>query len=254
MKREELEILAGRLPLMHAHDSLFLLRNVVSTPRLLYTLRTSPCTGSSELVRYDDLLRSTLSVTLNVDLTDVGWQQASLPVRWGGLGVRSAVSLASSAYLASAAGTLDLVIRLLPSRLHQTIDSSADVALQSWQSAVDPNARPPTIYRARRQRAWDEMCCCWTASTLLDTAADDFTKARLRASQYATSGAWLEALPISSVGLRLDDEVVRVAVGLRLGLNLCEPHVCLCGTQVDARGIHGLACRRSAGRHPVTAY
>ena len=60
--------------------------------------------------------------------------------------------------------------------------------------------------------------------------------ARLRASLTATSGAWLQALPISSVGLRMDDDVIRVAVGLRLGTNLCEPHTCTCGVPVDARG------------------
>ena len=57
-------------------------------------------------------------------------------------------------------------------------------------------------------------------------------------------------MPISSVGLRMDDDVIRVAVGLRLGANLCEPHMCTCGVPVDARGTHGLACKRSAGRHP----
>ncbi len=39
-----------------------------------------------------------------------------------------------------------------------------------------------------------------------------------------------------------------MAVGLRLGANLCDPHVCPCGTPVDCRGSHGLSCRRSAGR------
>jgi hypothetical protein len=48
----------------------------------------------------------------------------------------------------------------------------------------------------------------------------------------------------------MDDDVIRVAVGLRLGSNLCEPHTCSCGVLVDARGTHGLACKRSAGRHP----
>ena len=46
----------------------------------------------------------------------------------------------------------------------------------------------------------------------------------------------------------MDDEAIRVAVGLRLGLNICEPHTCPCGANVDARGLHGLACKRSAGR------
>src|SRR5206468_3480622 len=49
-------------------------------------------------------------------------------------------------------------------------------------------------------------------------------------------------------GLRLDDETLRVAVGLRLGLNLCQPHPCPCGKLVDSRGTHGLACKLSSGR------
>ena len=35
------------------------------------------------------------------------------------------------------------------------------------------------------------------------------------------SGDWLFALPIASCGLKLDDEAISVAVGLRLGLDLC---------------------------------
>jgi len=48
----------------------------------------------------------------------------------------------------------------------------------------------------------------------------------------------------------MDDETVRVAVGLRLGTALRTPHQCPCGSQVDARGSHGLSCHRSAGRQP----
>ena len=59
---------------------------------------------------------------------------------------------------------------------------------------------------------------------------------------------WLHALPLSTCGLRLDNEAVRVAVGVRLGTSLCEPHQCPCGKQVDARGTYGLSCKRGAGR------
>ena len=55
-------------------------------------------------------------------------------------------------------------------------------------------------------------------------------------------------LPISSCDLRLSDEAVRVAVGLRLGSPLCIPQQCPCGTQVDSMGTHGLSCKRSAAR------
>jgi len=62
------------------------------------------------------------------------------------------------------------------------------------------------------------------------------------------SGDWLFALPIASCGLKLDDEAVRVAVGLRLGFDLCEPHQCQCGSVVDARGLHSFVCKRAPGR------
>jgi len=43
--------------------------------------------------------------------------------------------------------------------------------------------------------------------------------------------------------IRLDDRAIHIAVGLRLGANICEPHQCPCGASVDARGLHGLSCR-----------
>ena len=64
----------------------------------------------------------------------------------------------------------------------------------------------------------------------------------------AHSSDWLFALPIFSCGLRKCDETIRVAVGLRLGLNLCEAHTCSCAALVSARGIHGLSCKGGAGR------
>src|SRR6218665_112606 len=39
------------------------------------------------------------------------------------------------------------------------------------------------------------------------------------------AGDLLNALPITACGLRLDDEDVRIAVGLRLGAAICEPHI-----------------------------
>ena len=64
------------------------------------------------------------------------------------------------------------------------------------------------------------------------------------------SGAWLQALPISSLGLRLDDTYPRIAVGLRLRTAICAAHQCHhCGVEVSGRGFHGLSCRHCEGRH-----
>jgi len=58
----------------------------------------------------------------------------------------------------------------------------------------------------------------------------------------------IHAPPITAVGLRLSDEAIRVAVAHRIVCKTCEPHTCACGKAVDARGLHGLSCRRSAPR------
>ena len=79
--------------------------------------------------------------------------------------------------------------------------------------------------------------------------ANPVNRARLLASLALGSGAWLQAIPSSNLGLRLGNNELRVAVGLRLRAPLVRPHRCVCGSEVDSSGHHGLACRRSAGRH-----
>jgi len=99
-----------------------------------------------------------------------------------------------------------------------------------------------------KQSVWDrpgieqDKAAVWNSS---DNAAH---KCRLTAVSVPHSGDWLHALPISACGLRLDDEAIRVAVGLRLGVNLCIPHMCPCGLLVDATGSHSLSCRLAFGR------
>ena len=101
---------------------------------------------------------------------------------------------------------------------------------------------------ASKQTTWDKPYIDRDKAAVLDSAPDSHHRARLLAVAAPHAGDWLHALPISSCGLRLDDEAIRVAVGLRLGLNICQLHPCPCGTQVDARGTHGLSCKLSSGR------
>ena len=85
-KKQELQRLAHRLKLMPSHDSLFLLRNVLTAPRLMYLLRSAPCTDSPVLQLYDEVIRDTLSATLNVDIAEERWLQgfaaSSMGVVW----------------------------------------------------------------------------------------------------------------------------------------------------------------------------
>jgi len=103
---EQLSRAIDRLSLFHAHDALMILKNSLAMPKLLYTIRTSDCFENPLLMCFDDTLRTGLSRILKVDLSNGQWLQASLPVGNGGLGVRSAMMLVPSAFLASAASTL----------------------------------------------------------------------------------------------------------------------------------------------------
>ena len=248
VKTKMLEVMGDRLQHLRAHDAILLLRHAFAIPKLLYSLRTSPCFASSELVTYDNVLRATTSSVTNTHLgeQDSSWIQATLPVKYGGLGIRSAVQLAPSAFLASAS---NLVHQILPDRLRGASYTSREEALAAWRQGSDLN--PPSDPASHHQKNWDLPKVLEAAGSLLEKAPDTQSRARLLAASNKESGAWLNTLPVSSLGLRMDDDTIRVAVGLRLGIPLCHPHKCsLCGAEVDNLATHGLSCRRSEGRHP----
>ena len=101
------------------HDAYLLLHHSLAIPKLLYLLRMSPCFLSSSLKIYDDELRATICSSFNIQLadSDPSWTQSTLPVRHGGLGIRSAVQLAPSAFLASAAASSGLAHLILPANM-----------------------------------------------------------------------------------------------------------------------------------------
>ena len=233
-----------------AHDSLVLLQHSFAIPKLHYLLRTTPCFLSGHLEEYDSVLRSILSSVTNCPLVqdEKAWLQASLPVKLGCLGIRRAVQVAPSAYLSSTAATSNLVTAILPNSYHSIPVPSADIALAKWSQ--DHNGPPCQGQGTHREKNWDGISCTATASSLLDSATDEVTWARLLAVMSRDTGAWLQALPNSSLGLRSDDNTLRISVGLHLGTAIGVPHLChCCGKEVTAFGIHGLSCKSSSGRH-----
>jgi len=241
----ELSRVSGRLRAVSSHDALVLLRSSFSAPKLLHTLRSSPCTGHPTLQKFDDTLRKCVCDITNADLTDLQWIQASLPVRNGGLGIRRVASLAPSAFLASAAATRGLQDKIL-SKCQAPDDTAVSQVMSQWRTQHSTTC--PDGLESTKQQVWDKVSIDADVAMLMSSLPDRRQQARLLAVSAPHSGDWLHALPISSCGLRLDNESIRVAVGLRLGTKLCEEHQCPCGAKVDPEGTHGLACRRSAGR------
>ena len=244
-----MKVMRSRLSLLGKHDALCLLRHSFAIPKVLYILRSAPCFSSAHLGAYDEELRSILSEVLNISLEDdSSWLQASLPVGYGGIGVRRATQLAPSAFLASAAGSSVLIIASFLTDLGVLCTHMWSKLCLYGVKAMTSHLRLPPWTSDRRPGM-----SLWSKSLMtlsLDNAPDVRSRARLLAVATKESGAWLHALPISAVGLRMGDDVIRIATGLRLGVPICRPHHCQhCYAEVDELGLHGLSCVKSAGRH-----
>jgi Reverse transcriptase (RNA-dependent DNA polymerase) len=246
-KLEYMKQLERRLSLLSSHDAFYLLRNCLNVPKILYVLRCSPCFSSSVLFEFEVVLRRTLESVLNVHLNDDAWRQATLPISFGGLGIRLPADLALPAFISSVVGSASLSDSLLPKRFCDRIDFAQIDAITLWgrQSSLPC----PDSQFASAQKAWDLPLVRQNYEVMLSAAQSPAGRARLLAAASPHSGDFLAALPASALGTRLDDSSFRIAVALRLGAPVCAPHTCVCGQEVDTFGTHGLSCRRSAGRH-----
>src|SRR6267154_48111 len=148
-------------------------------------------------------VRDVLSSTANISLEDKVWSQASLPVRWGGIGVRDVETLAPSAYLGSYFSTTSQILAILPP-FHSTgqVDPLPQEAVISWQGLGGTS--PPQGEDTRKQRVWDDVVCN-AKSELLLSRADQQSRARLRAVASPDAGVWLHTLPYRNLGLCLSD-------------------------------------------------
>src|SRR6218665_967155 len=99
-----------------------------------------------------------------------------------------------------------------------------------------------------RQSAWDRPLIEKDKAEIDLAAVGLVDRARLAAISIPHSADWMMALPVAVCGLTLENEAVRVAVGLRLSLALCASHKCQCGDWVGPEGHHGFVCRKAAGR------
>ena len=97
-------------------------------------------------------LRNMLSSITNTLLDDRAWLQASLPVKSGGLGIRCAVHLVSSALLASFAGCRELTFTILPPRFQELPLSIWNSAIAEWSTGHN---EPPSGPMSHRQKSWD---------------------------------------------------------------------------------------------------
>ena len=94
---------------------------------------------------------------------DIHWTQVTLPVKDGGLGIRSVTVLTPSAVLASAAGKLLIQNDILHIRLHIQVDSSKVGTVNAWKKLTESDV--PTEAKQEKQKEWDDLVAKKIAKT-----------------------------------------------------------------------------------------
>jgi hypothetical protein len=213
------ENLLNKAEFLSRHVAYTLIKNCLFIPKFNFLLRTTPFWKFSNYVNsIDSSLKSSLEKILNLRLTDLQWCQSTLPIRFGGLGIRRISDICLPAFLSSVHGVKKLVSQLLNSKDNELIIHHYDEALAAWGVANENEI--PTI--PQFQKNWDNINIKRIIDNdLIFNSSRDL--ARFKALQCRESGSWLHAIPSPNIGTLLDNTSFQVCIGLRLGCNLCTP-------------------------------
>ena len=249
---------------------LHLLRSCLSLCKINHLLRTVPPERvQTQLNRFDQGLKHCLETIFNSSLPDQCWRQATLPVRFGGLGLREAARTSAAAFVGSCNSTRDLSCRLLghtPISSVSTMDDNADsTSSTGYQQLVVPGelstreilmAEIPDNNDIDIMRSTQHQFQVVLDSSLLRQLKDEANlrdRARLNSVSSTHCGAWIRAIPNPNLGLTMSPQEFTVALRLWLGIHVFPAPPtsirCLCGIVMDPHGDHVLGCRYGSLRN-----
>jgi hypothetical protein len=95
-----LENLLNKAKLLSRHVACTLIKNCLLIPKFNFLLRTTPFWKfSNHINSVDSSLKSSLERIPNLRLTDLQWCQSTLPIRFGGLGIRRTSDICLPAFV-----------------------------------------------------------------------------------------------------------------------------------------------------------
>lgn len=136
--------------------SFFVLKCCLFVPKFTYVLRCSLLwKHQTHLELLDETVRTSLVKIFNCQINNEAWNFASLPVRFGGIGVRRASDVALPAFLSSAYASSSLCGNLIGSVMGPTEVCGVAEAREAWlQKGMD--TLPSNLCS---QKQWDNPLC-----------------------------------------------------------------------------------------------
>ena len=237
------EMVARLRDLENSQLETILLRSCLALPKVSRALRTCPpCLIPKALDAFDDLLTGALSDLAGSPVPNWSWLKASLACSLGGLNIRSASRHASTAYIGSLHQCQALVTKIRgkfapsPTLLAISFQSLSRVPVQEINVCLQQHSLSCKIDEA-------------TFDFLLTSASQPCQKALLLSTSIHRDGDWLNVVPLSALGLHLQDQEFHLCLKYWLGLQMFEEQqkypVCL---TPDKFGDHHVGCGGNANR------
>ena len=277
----EEQMLLDRPPDLPDLQAAWLLLTYSAVPRANHLIRIVPPSVIRDYaMRHDEALWACFCRLIEGDSLagdTIAQQVASLPARFGGLGVRSAVRTSPAAYFASWVDSLpaltdkdnDLAQRIVSCLEHDPssvpclaeaaeakqllVDDGAE-KLPEWREAMD-RTEPPVVEdldAGEFRKGWQSYTSSFRETSFLETVvlpASSCSRRATRLSQCGPgAGAWLSALP-THWAVRI--KPLRMQVALRRRRRWPLPLECqrcngkACRSKLDPYGDHWASCNKS---------
>ncbi len=158
-------------------------------------------------------------------ISDIEREMISLLVRFGGLGIANPVITADREY--SASKEITSTLTELIKRQEHTLESYSI----------------ENVHKVTKKLAADKESELKQKQKDISNKLDKNTARALNLAQEKGAGAWLTALPLSSMGYTLNKEEFRDSIRLRYGWHIKNiPAYCVCDAKNN--GDHALTCKR----------
>ena len=276
-KLEDKAGLIARLALIDSPQIRIALLRACASARPGFWMRTmSPSLTVDSAAWYDARMREALSDAMLTPLTDHAWRLSTLPCRFGGLGITSALASSDGAHYASWAASwhnivtmfpqaiplaaVDLPISTLPFAValcsaHRSTDSSLTALTDNINQHPLPSCAPsnpsipsPSELSQRFPRAQKCFAAVVHSARWLDVfdQATPAHRALILSHSHQGANFAFSAVPSSHHGAMLPISYVTAAQRLlRLPLTATAPlhgSTCKCGARIDSYGDHLLSC------------
>ena len=248
--------------LPEAHVQLTLLRCCLDARKVNDLLRATPLGQASDVAAsFSALLRDTLGFIIGTPVSDTQWAQATLPARYGGLGIQDPLV---SRLAARMAGLTDFVTRAgdvlgLPADfpripadfqacLTQTLNHLGQrQPLTAWQQ--DPGLVKDAERLHVSQRWWSDLCARQRQIQLAGTLRGD-DAIRFESQSQPHAMAWVSVIPAAGLRTLIPSTdfkcLLRWSLGIEQTPNATQLPSCpRCDGPMDSVGHHLVCCHRN---------